>query len=276
MQANELCGGEPCSSAAPHTIEQSGAGGSRAAQRRQRKRAKQEGAKQESGPSQPCAALAPLSAPLPAPPPQAPTATAIAVAPRPPREEEVAAATSGTYREWQMAMPAEGDELFDALQIALAQAATIQGRKYRYGALLLAGEDLIPIKSGSNKKPFLRDNIHAEMSVLKGCDRPRGKDMLIVRLAPAKRARRDEDADDGSDFDIDEAVTRSCAPPDTGGKILNARPCARCEAKMVERGVRRCLFTLNARTVGVVRAPSCRSALASPIGRCSTRNPARI
>ena len=96
-------------------------------------------------------------------------------------------------------MPAAGEPLFDALQIALAQAATIHGRKYRYGALLLAGDDLIPMKSGSNRKVFLRDNIHAEMSVLKGCDRPRGKDMLIARLAPAKRARSRADVEDDDD-----------------------------------------------------------------------------
>ena len=36
------------------------------------------------------------------------------------------------------------------------------------------------------------------------------------------------------------------------GKVLNARPCARCEAKMVERGVRRCLFTVSRRVLGVL------------------------
>ena len=181
-------------------------------------------------------------------------------------------------------MPAAGEPLFDALQIALAQAATIHGRKYRYGALLLAGDDLIPMKSGSNRKVFLRDNIHAEMSVLKGCDRPRGKDMLIARLAPAKRARSSadvEDDDDSEDGAAGEERARSCgvagrasaavdiavaplldstpaesaredASLDHFGKMLNARPCARCEAKMVERGVRRCFFTVNSRRVGVL------------------------
>ena len=167
-------------------------------------------------------------------------------------------------------MPAEGEPLFDALQIALAQAATIQGRKYRYGALLLAGDDLIPMKSGSNKKPFQRDNIHAEMSVLKGCDRPRGKDMLIARLAPTKRSRPAADGE-SSEEDAEgqeqlnrvglvggplgrRAVSSAAANGGLGGfgKMLNARPCARCEAKMAQRGVRRCFFTLNASAVGVL------------------------
>lgn len=169
-----------------------------------------------------------------------------------------------------MDVPTEGDALFDSLQIALAQAATIQGRKYRYGALLLAGDDLIPMKSGSNKKPYLRDNIHAEMSVLKGCDRPRGKDMLIARLAPAKRARPsgeeeeedDDNAEDGAsglkraEAAITAAPSSSLAGAGGGlggfGKMLNARPCARCEFKMVERGVRRCYFTLPRGKVGVL------------------------
>ena len=64
----------------------------------------------------------------------------------------------------------------------------LSAAKCRSGAILLAGDDHIPIKSGSNKKEFKRENIHAEMSVLKGCARPAGKDMLIARLAPSKAA----------------------------------------------------------------------------------------
>ena len=190
--------------------------------------------------------------------------------------DEVGSASS--YREWQMPLPSVDDDLFEPLQIATAEAATIKGRKYRYGALLLAGEDCIPLKSGSNKKPFMRDNIHAEMSVLKGCARPAGKDMMIARLAPTATARsssgaggRGEDTED-SDSDEEGAGVRACngrhgstgearsappaavttANPHEFGKLLNARPCARCEGKMVARGIRRCYFTINARSIGVL------------------------
>ena len=270
----------------------SGAGGSRAAQRRQKKKARQQKSS-DVPPPQPATTMAAGSSSLinSAKPSQQPAtdrlplpdaAVVKEIASRPPREED--AASTGIYREWEVSMPAAGEPLFDALKIALAQAATIHGRKYRYGALLLAGDDLIPMKSGSNRKVFLRDNIHAEMSVLKGCDRPRGKDMLIARLAPAKRARSSadvEDDDDSEDGAAGEERARSCgvagrasaavdiavapllgstsaesaredASLDHFGKMLNARPCARCEAKMVERGVRRCFFTVNSRRVGVL------------------------
>ena len=253
-------------------------GGSRAAQRRQKKRAKS-GCGPGGGP---CSANA--SAPVvPIPSHQAsasgaavepmlpaaplPAGSLTMVPPRPPREEDGASASSGSYREWMMEFPDKGDALHDALKIALEQAASIQGRKYRYGALLLAGEDLIPIKSGSNKKPFMRDNIHAEMSVLKGCDRPRGKDMLIARVAPSKRTRPDveDDESDVEESDVDRIKlegthtgdflcppARAAADLSVYGKVLNARPCPRCEAKMVARGVRRCLFTINSRSLGVL------------------------
>lgn len=183
-------------------------------------------------------------------------------------------------------MPDEDSELYDAVQLALSEASTIVGRKYRYGAILLAGEDHIPLKSGSNKKPFMRDNIHAEMCVLKGCARPAGKDMMIARLAPSRDSRGTgggkggkkgggggfvgDDDDDSIDDDDDEprrapAVPTAPvgAPPsrsgagDGGGgaasrKVLNARPCANCEARMVAKGVRRCYFTLNKTTLGVL------------------------
>ena len=177
-------------------------------------------------------------------------------------------------------MPKPDSELHDAITLALTEANTIVGRKYRYGALLLAGEDHIPMKSGSNKKPFQRDNIHAEMSVLKGCARPEGKDMLIARLAPSRSSSgkaggnkagalsdSDEldDVDDGGVPMVAQRDSSSAAAShglggcgsDGGGisgkgKVLNARPCARCEAKMVQRGVRRCYFTLNATTIGVL------------------------
>ena len=35
-------------------------------------------------------------------------------------------------------------------------------------------------------------------------------------------------------------------------KLLNARPCDNCEAKMVRTGIRRCYFTINAASVGVL------------------------
>lgn len=175
-----------------------------------------------------------------------------------------------------MDMPAPGTELHEAVELALAQAALITGRKYRYGAILLAGDDHIPMKQGSNKKLFQRGNIHAEASVLKGCARPEGKDMLIARLAPVRPARdgSDDDSDGDEGRGANAAVAgaasgdavrkggkrvlsgdegaRGSAALGTYGKMLNARPCANCEAKMVRRGVRLCYFTLNARQLGVL------------------------
>jgi hypothetical protein len=145
---------------------------------------------------------------------------------------------------------------------------------------LMAGDDHIPIKSGSNKKPFQRDNIHAEHMVLKGCARPAGKDMMIARLAPTKPTKAAAALDeDGCELDSDDetaagietlataTVMAGTAATGTGtgagtgaaraaasgfGKMLNARPCARCEARMVARGVRRCYFTLNNSRLGVL------------------------
>ena len=162
-------------------------GNSRASQRRAKKRARQEEAG-DAGPA-PVAAVA-----APAPPSSALPAAAAAPPLPPPSSGEAAAASedapAGAFPEWTIEMPAVGTELYDAVQLALSEAQTIVGRKYRYGALLLAGDDHIPLKSGSNKKPFQRDNIHAEMAVLKGCPRPAGKDMMIARLAPSRSARR--------------------------------------------------------------------------------------
>ena len=53
-------------------------------------------------------------------------------------------------------------------------------------------------------------------------------------------------------LELADAEDPRCGSSGGVGKILNARPCARCEMKMVERGVRRCYFTLNRSTVGVL------------------------
>ena len=172
-------------------------------------------------------------------------------------------------------MPPPGSELHDALQVALGNAALIHGRKYRYGAILLSGEDHIPLRSGSNKTLFQRDKIHAEMSALKGFARPAGKDMLIGRLAPVRppghRARPasgagdtddDDDSDDGCVAEAGRAAgatddsflqrSSSSSSGSAAAKILNARPCDRCEARMVAKGIRRCFFTLNRTSIGVI------------------------
>ena len=173
---------------------------------------------------------------------------------------DASAAPGGTssYREWQIEAPDKESELWDSLQIAVAQAATIHGRKYRYGALLIAGDDHVPMRSGSNKKPFMRDNIHAEMSVLKGCSRPAGKDMLIARLAPtAPVASVDDEGAVG-------VRTLLAAGKPRQPKILNARPCENCEAKMVRPSHRRatCDATAFATTLHSLIA----AAPASPVG----------
>jgi len=187
-------------------------GGSRAAKRRAKKRG-----------DAPASAAGPTSAS------PAPTAAAA-----PPAEPDTPA-----RREWTAPLPLGDEPLTDGLQIALDQARLIHGRKYRYGATLLAGDDHIPLRSGSNKKVFNRDNIHAEASALKGCVVPRGKDMMIVRLAPAPAPS-------------EEAVAAARGGLCRGEKFLNARPCEACEAKMVSRGLRRCFFTLPNRELGVI------------------------
>ena len=35
-------------------------------------------------------------------------------------------------------------------------------------------------------------------------------------------------------------------------QVLNARPCARCEARMIQKGVRRCYFTLSDTRLGIL------------------------
>ena len=186
------------------------------------------------------------------------------------------------YREWQIPMPDPGSELHDALQVALSQASTIHGRKYRYGAILLSGEDFIPLRSGSNKTIFQRDKIHAEMSALKGFDRPAGKDMLIGRLAPVRPpATRLPGAGDetSEDSDADRSAPAASAndehAPSRGaieGKVLNARPCDRCEARMVAKGIRRCYFTVNRTSMGVLEYnPEVTRAHGLPRGGCPSR-----
>lgn len=215
-------------------------GGSRASQKRRAKKARATGAPTDAPPPQRSRVD---SAPAAAPPPQVAAAGSCT-------------ATSDPHREWLIPLPTaacDEDELFDALNIALGEAEAIRGRKYRYGALLLAGDDHIPMKAGSNKTPFMRDNIHAEMSVLKGCARPAGKDMLIARLAPTRQSAGSGSLACGSDSDSGRAaVAAGPGEPAAPVKLLNARPCAQCEAKMVARGIRRCFFTVNGKSLGVL------------------------
>ena len=198
---------------------------SRAAERRARKR-------QRDG----------IAPPAAEPPPTAPTAESPAAAASSADAEPAAAAS---HREWELPLPSPSDELFDGFSQALSAARLITGRKYRYGATVCAGDDHIPVKLGSNKKIFNRDEIHAEMAALKGCERPAGKDILLVRLAPTRPDRRDEN--DGDDDDAE--AKRRKAPAE---KLLNARPCEVCERKMVARGIRRCYFTLSSTALGVL------------------------
>ena len=162
-------------------------------------------------------------------------------------------------------MPAAGSDLEEAVQLATAQAHTITGRKYRYGAVLLA--DDIVLRASSNKTPFQRDPIHAEMAAIKGCPRPEGKDVVLARLAPVRpEAGRDDDDGSGDDdcrigsrgagtdpFDEPPAAVAKCKPWSAPGKLLNAKPCAVCEAKMRARGIRRVYYTLNSREMGVMQ-----------------------
>lgn len=198
-----------------------GTGGSRAAKRRARHRSQAQSVVGSAGKGRTAAAAAPaLPTLLLAPPARS--------EPGPP-----------VAREWTVPLPSRDDVLSDGLQIALAQARLVQGHKYRYGATLLAGDDCIPLRTGSNKKIFNRDNIHAEVSALKGCVAPCGKDMLIVRLAPAPPP-------------TEAAVAAAAGGLCRNEKFLNARPCAACELKMVSRGLRRCFFTLPGGEMGVM------------------------
>lgn len=70
--------------------------------------------------------------------------------------------SSSPFVQWSIPMPGPDSELFDGLKIAMTEARAITGRKYRYGSTLLAGDDCIPLKSGSNKKVFLRGKFYHE------------------------------------------------------------------------------------------------------------------
>ena len=173
------------------------------------------------------------------------------------------AATTPT--EWTEPMPVAGSDLQEAVQLATAQAHTITGRKYRYGAVLLA--DDIVLRASSNKTPFQRDPIHAEMAAIKGCPRPEGKDVVLARLAPVRPGAAQADMqDDGEHHDsgddgdshgvgkgLFDAVPALIKPPSAPGKLLNAKPCAACEAKMRARGIRRVYYTVSAREMGVMQ-----------------------
>ena len=149
-------------------------------------------------------------------------------------------------------MPSAESDLHEAIELARAQASTITGRKYRYGAVLLA--DDVVLRVSSNKTPFQRNAIHAEMAALKGCPRPAGKDVCLVRLAPVRPgAPKDEDED--SDEDKEQWAAAEC-PKATGsaaGKILNAKPCSACELKMTQRGICRVYYTINRGEMGVMQ-----------------------
>ena len=158
-------------------------------------------------------------------------------------------------------MPSEDSDLGEAIELARAQAGTVTGRKYRYGAVLLA--DDIVLRASSNRTPFQRAEIHAEMAALKGCARPAGKNVVLVRLAPVKptssgAAAGDDDDDDDSELDelptAAAAVAAALVPVHAApGKMLNAKPCAACEAKMTQRGISRVYYTVNARECGVMQ-----------------------
>jgi len=81
---------------------------------------------------------------------------------------------------------------------------------------------------------------------------------MVARVAPTAPVRRPSgaggDSDDSDDSDegdrggVSEIGAAAPRPP----KVLNARPCSACEGKMVQRGIRRCYFTINERTLGVL------------------------
>ena len=129
---------------------------------------------------------------------------------------------------------------------------------------MLLADDIV-LRASSNRTPFQRSEIHAEMAALKGCARPAGKDVVLVRLAPVKPPSSTGDADDDDDDDDGElddahaptAAAAAAAAPVLGqralGKVLNARPCAACEFKMTQRGICRVYYTANARECVVMQ-----------------------
>ena len=178
--------GETAAADRKRRADGSGGGGSRAAQRRAKKKAKAQDGTTPTASLDDSQQPAPMSGGCGSTGLQPKGVACSSSASEVEAAAVVAEGSVGKYREWRIPMPEPGAELHDALLVALAQAQAIHGRKYRYGAILLSGEDHIPLRSGSNKTPFQRDKIHAEMSALKGYPRPEGKDMLIGRLAPVR------------------------------------------------------------------------------------------
>ena len=130
---------------------------------------------------------------------------------------------------------------------------------------MLLADDIV-LRASSNRTPFQRSEIHAEMAALKGCARPAGKDVVLVRLAPVKPPSSAGDADDDEDDDDGEldddapaptAAAAAAAAPMLGqralGKVLHARPCAACELKMTQRGICLVYYTANARECVVMQ-----------------------
>eukprot|EP00466_Bigelowiella_natans_P001326 jgi/Bigna1/139198/aug1.49_g13906 len=177
----------------------------------------------------------------------------------------------GIY-EWEMALPSPETDSGKSFLLAAEQAERVHA-KYRYGAVLVTGSDFIPLRVGSNSKPFKRKEIHAEAATLKGLPSggAKGKTMIIVRLPPrsskvklarndtSKKSVVDEADEDDSDFCIFEKFRTSESVAEAEavalhGRYLNARPCENCYKKMETAGVRLCVFTKPSKgRIGCVR-----------------------
>jgi hypothetical protein len=108
-------------------------GGSRATQRRRAKKARLAPPGEGPPPSQPPSQPPPQPPPPPPPPlpPLLPSSSGMAAIAAAAELPEAAKSGSGEYSEWDMAMPCDDDPLMDTLKLALAEASTITGRKYR-------------------------------------------------------------------------------------------------------------------------------------------------
>ena len=176
-------------------------------------------------------------------------------------------------REWEMDMPPGESDAAESFHLAAQHALKVHA-KYRYGAVLVTGSDYMPLRSGSNSKPFKRKEIHAEAATLKvqqsihsiatnqfvqfvekkcfacACiciaihpnqgsppGLAKGKTILIARVPPrTKKAVSATASATGNAESSKPATSRQ-------QRYLNARPCEKCYAKMTKFGVRMCAFT---------------------------------
>lgn len=121
----------------------------------------------------------------------------------------------------------EGSTAVAMIDLALKQALRSQCR-HRVGAVLAAGTRVLAVSPNRRRNnpavSFLHATFHAEEAVLRRAVRTRGTTIYVARV-------------------------------DAVGTPRLAKPCSRCQTRLVAAGVSRIHFTVDERTVESLRMP---------------------